>query len=143
MTDQAEVIPDEAGFWTVERAVAFVLGPLLVVGTGLLAAYLTTKLGVKVDAATIATTFSTPAIAVAAFVWKWLHGRQSAADAKLTAAVKLISEMILATGDAGPTPEKMKEYTRAAKLTVTAIANGKPPPAATQPEEGMRTVASL
>lgn len=62
---------------SIERVVAFVLGPIVVAGSGMLSAWLSTKVGVKVTPAQVTGAFSTGGLAAGALAWKWLHGRQT------------------------------------------------------------------
>jgi hypothetical protein len=61
---------------SIERVVAFLLGPIVVAGSGTLSAYLATKVGIEVSASTITGAFATGGLAAGALAWKWLHGRQ-------------------------------------------------------------------
>lgn len=63
---------------SIERVVAFVLGPAVVAGSGTLSAWLSTKLGVHLSGAEITGAFATGGAAAAGLVYKWLHGRQKA-----------------------------------------------------------------
>lgn len=62
---------------SIERTVAFVLGPIVVAGSGTLSAWLSTKVGIKVSAPEITGAFATGGLAAGALAWKWLHGRQA------------------------------------------------------------------
>lgn len=62
---------------SIERVVAFVLGPIVIAGSGTLSAWLSTKVGVNVSAPEITGAFATGGLAAGALAWKWLHGRQS------------------------------------------------------------------
>ena len=63
---------------SIERVVAFVLGPAVVAGSGTLSAWLSTKVGIKVSPGSLSAAFATGGAAAGASVWKWLHGRQQA-----------------------------------------------------------------
>lgn len=63
---------------SIERVVAFVLGPAVVAGSGWLSTWLATKLGIKVTSEQLVGIFATGGLSAGALVWKWLHGRQQA-----------------------------------------------------------------
>lgn len=64
-----------AGLITIERAVAFVVGPIVIAGSGTLSAWLSTKLGVRVSSSAIGGAFATGGLTAGAAVYKWLDGR--------------------------------------------------------------------
>jgi hypothetical protein len=63
---------------SIERVVAFVLGPAVIAGSGTLSAWLSTKIGIQVSASEITGAFATGGVAAGGLVYKWLHGRQKA-----------------------------------------------------------------
>lgn len=63
---------------SIERVVAFVLGPAVVAGSGWLSTWLATKLGIKISSEQLVGIFATGGLSAGALAWKWLHGRQQA-----------------------------------------------------------------
>lgn len=63
------------GLITIERVVTFVVGPLVIAGSGTLSAWLSTKVGVHVSSSAIVGAFATGGLTVGAAVYKWLDGR--------------------------------------------------------------------
>jgi hypothetical protein len=61
---------------SIERAVAFVLGPIVIAGSATLSGWLSTKIGIQVSSATITGAVATGGLAAGALVYKWLDGRQ-------------------------------------------------------------------
>jgi hypothetical protein len=60
---------------SIERVVTL-LTPIFAAGAAMLAGWLSTKLGVKVDAATIEGVMAAAFLGSVGIVYKWLHGRQ-------------------------------------------------------------------
>lgn len=69
--------------FSIERVVTL-LTPIFAAGCAALAGWLSTKLGVHVDATTIAVVMSSAILASVGIVAKWLHGRQIPDIAGLT-----------------------------------------------------------
>lgn len=65
---------------SIERVVAFVLGPIVVAASGTLSAY-AVKWGFEVTPAEVEAAFATGGVTAGGLVWKWLHGRQLAEKA--------------------------------------------------------------
>lgn len=68
--------PQDKKLLSIERVVAFVLGPIVVAASGTLSAWLATEVGANVSPAEITGAFATGGLTAGAAVWKWLHGRQ-------------------------------------------------------------------
>lgn len=64
------------GFWSIERFVAFVLGPAVTAGAGWLSLFLAKKWGVNISGPEITGIFATGGLSAAGLAYKWLHGRQ-------------------------------------------------------------------
>lgn len=69
--------------FSIERVVTL-LTPIFAAGCAALAGWLSSKLGVHVDATTIAVVMSSAMLATVGIVAKWLHGRQIPEIAGLT-----------------------------------------------------------
>lgn len=68
--------PEKTPLVSIERIVAFVVGPVVIAGSGTLSAWLSTKVGIKVSAPEITGAFATGGLAAGALAWTWLKGRQ-------------------------------------------------------------------
>lgn len=78
-----------ASLGSIERAVAFIVGPIVIAGSATLSGWLSTKLGVEVSSGTITAAVGSGGLAAGALVYKWLDGRQFPAllkDEKLAKA---------------------------------------------------------
>jgi hypothetical protein len=64
------------GFWSIERFVAFIVGPVVAAGAGWLSTFLATEAGISVNSESIVAIFGAGALSAGGLVWKWLHGRQ-------------------------------------------------------------------
>lgn len=73
-TDE-ELAAQPSGLVTIERAVAFVVGPAIVAGSAWLSAFLASKLGVEVSSSEITAVAATGGIGAAGLIYKWLDGR--------------------------------------------------------------------
>lgn len=63
------------GLVTIERVVAFVLGPAVVAGAGWLSTLLAREIGIEVSSKEMIGVFSAAALGAAGLVYKWLDGR--------------------------------------------------------------------
>lgn len=63
-------------FWSIERVVAFILGPVVIAGAGWLSTFLAKEIGMPVSSETIVGVFGVGALGAAGLAYKWLHGRQ-------------------------------------------------------------------
>src|SRR5215831_1831210 len=91
-----------AGLVSIERVVAFILGPSIAALSGWLSTLLAKKWGIKVEGAELAGIFSAGVLAATALVYKWLHGRQVEMGTKTVEKVGLPGGE-LAVGDLAPT----------------------------------------
>lgn len=64
------------GFWSIERFVAFILGPAVTAGSTWLSAFLASKLGVKLSSDAIIAAIGVGGLSGGGLAYKWLHGRQ-------------------------------------------------------------------
>lgn len=132
MPTQAE----DAKLVSIERVVAFVLGPAVIAGSAALSGWLSTKLGVKVTPATISTAVGTGGLTAGALVWKWLHGRQKWVEQRVEAGLEAIKQTPGGGALIQVTEQQLEEFGRhTAQLAVAAIArnmggSGDSPPAA-------------
>lgn len=65
-----------ASLGSIERFVAFILGPIVIALAGTLSAWLYGEVGVVVSSASIVGAFATGGLAAGALTYKWLDGRQ-------------------------------------------------------------------
>jgi hypothetical protein len=77
----ASEVPDAppksaAGFWSIERFVAFLLGPAIAAGAGWFSTFLAREIGIKVNKESIVVIFGAATLAAGGLAYKWLHGRQ-------------------------------------------------------------------
>ena len=134
MTPDPNLPPQSAtGFWSIERFVAFVLGPAVTAGAGWLSTFLAKKWGIHIDGPELAGIFATGALSASGLAYKWLHGRQvemhataavAAAEAKLS-VIPGASELIHTTAAdlAGIAEQAAAE----AVERVTGVKGGAPP----------------
>jgi hypothetical protein len=67
---------ESPGLISIERVVAFVVGPAATALSGYASAWLAERLGVHLGGAEILGLFATGGAAAAGLAYKWLHGRQ-------------------------------------------------------------------
>lgn len=67
---------EPSGLLSIERVVAFVLGPAVTAGAGRLSVWLAESAGVHLSGPEIVAAFGAGGVAAAGLVYKWLHGRQ-------------------------------------------------------------------
>lgn len=72
---EQELATQPSGLVTIERVVAFVVGPAVVAGSAWLSAFLASKLGVEVASGEITAVAATGGIGAAGIIYKWLDGR--------------------------------------------------------------------
>jgi hypothetical protein len=77
-----------ASLGSIERVVAFVVGPIVVAGSATLSGWLSTKIGVQVSSATITGAVATGGLTAGALAYKWLDGRSYTLVTKAEALVK-------------------------------------------------------
>lgn len=75
MSTETEMSSQPSQLVTIERAVAFVIGPVVVAGSAWLSAWLSTKVGIKVSPGEITGVAATGGIGAAGLIYKWLDGR--------------------------------------------------------------------
>lgn len=132
---------------SIERVVAFVLGPLITAASGALSGWLVANLGVQVSATQVMGAFATGGTAAAALLWKWLHGRQACErdqTSAASAAKDLGDAMLSATtgfakahaGPIDPVPPPVEPIPPAAD---PAPASTQAPPVAQQADAGAAT----
>lgn len=73
--NQPQPVPSSSGLISIERVVAFVLGPIVVAASGTISAA-AVKWGFNVTPKVVEGAFITGGLAAGAAVWKWLQGRQ-------------------------------------------------------------------
>lgn len=116
---------EDAKLVSIERVVAFVLGPAVVTASGTLSAWLSTKVGVKVSPATISTAFATGGLAAGALVWKWLHGRAAWVEQRLGGVLSAVRQQPGGEALIQITEKQLEAFGQhAAQLAVAAIARG-------------------
>ena len=64
------------GFWSIERFVAFILGPAIAAGAGWLSTFLAREIGIHVSAESMVVVFGLGTVSAGGLAYKWLHGRQ-------------------------------------------------------------------
>lgn len=74
--------PQDPKLISIERVVAFVLGPVVIAASGFLSAK-AVQLGFNVTPAEVEASFASGGLTAGALVWKWLHGRQAAEKLKV------------------------------------------------------------
>lgn len=93
---------------SIERVVTFVLGPIVIAGSGTLSAWLSTQVGVHISAPEITGAFASGGLAAGALVWKWLHGRQKAPILMPPGVTKVLNTVEGTVGNLG-IPENVQE----------------------------------
>lgn len=87
-----DVPPQTAtGFWSIERVVAFIVGPLVAAGAGWLSTFLARELGVPIAAETIVGVFGIGTLTAGGLAYKWLHGRQLEMTLKHNAVIEQLA----------------------------------------------------
>ena len=83
MSTPANPVPTNTTFFSIERVVAFVLGPAVTAGAGYVALLVSELPGAPhVSGETVYAFASAVALSTGGLVYKWLHGRQLEASAK-------------------------------------------------------------
>jgi hypothetical protein len=107
---------------SIERVVAFVVGPIVIALSGTLSAFLATEVGVNISAPEITGAFATGGLAAGALAWKWLHGRQLSESLQhdLPAGVTNVVGTSLGSPFIKTTIEDLEHLARHAAETVVA-----------------------
>lgn len=87
-----------AGLVTIERAVAFVVGPVVIAGSAWLSAWLASRLGVEVSSGEITAVAATGGIGAAGLIYKWLDGRSKHTVATLQLDAQAASSALATAG---------------------------------------------
>lgn len=66
----------QGSFLSIEKAVAFVVGPVVAAGAGWLSTFLATRLGVNISQEAIVGIYGTGQLTAFGLAYKWLHGKQ-------------------------------------------------------------------
>lgn len=124
MNQVTEALKDPR-FLSIERFVAFILGPIVIALSGSLSVWLAKEAGVHISAHELVGIFATGGLAAGALVWKWLDGRAKSTSTKTVA----ILEAALKTDD----PLRTLLGRERPAATVAAKAPPPIPPAAHDP----------
>lgn len=130
---------------SIERVVTFVVGPIVIAGSGLLSAWLSTKAGIPVTPKVIEGSVASGGLAAGGIIYKWLDGRSKHTLQELSHKGEALQPLL---GTVGVTPaveegvihttladlERMAQH--AASKAVAEIHKITPPPVVVEGKSG-------
>lgn len=135
-------VSEPTGLVTIERVVAFILGPIVTALAGRLSVWLAETAGVHLGAPEIVAAFGAGALGAASLVYKWLNGRQLEMSLKNNVLVKEI-EKEPPEGFIATTARDLEGLAQSAAAQALASVHGPPGASPAIEEQLRRTGASV